>query len=193
MNCGIDEDVDSCLERKLREEMNSAINSSGFYRPVTSGKVSANYGIYYPYGYAQQHYGMDISRTGHGAPVYPVAFGIVAYITHRASCGGNMVYIHHTVNGVNYTSGYFHLSQVNVRVGEIVTPNTVIGGVGGNANYEWWDTCSTGTHLHLQMATSNISSGSGFYTRFTAKHFNPRNVINFPCEGCYFNNRTSRY
>ena len=63
-----------------------------------------------------------------------------------------MLYIQHIVNGTRYTSGYFHLSHINVRVGDMVTQNTVIGGVGGNPGIEWWDGCSTGTHLHLQLA-----------------------------------------
>lgn len=193
LNCGMDEDVDECLYRILMENIEIEISGSGFYRPVTEGKVSANYGIYYPWGYAMQHYGMDISQTGHGAPVYSTAYGIVAYITYRASCGGNMVYIHHHVNGKDYTSGYFHLSTINVSVGDVVTPNTVIGTVGGNSKYEWWDTCSTGTHLHFQLARTNIPSGPGFYTKFNAKHFNPRDVINFPKEGAYFYNRVSTY
>lgn len=193
LNCGLDEDVDECLYRILMENIEIEISGSGFYRPVQEGKVSANYGIYYPWGYAMQHYGMDISGTGHGAPVYSTAYGIVAYITYRASCGGNMVYIHHHVNGKDYTSGYFHLSTVNVSVGQVVTPNTVIGTVGGNSKYEWWDTCSTGTHLHFQLARTNIPSGPGFYTKFNAKHFNPRDVINFPKEGGWFYNRVSTY
>ncbi|MBQ9072564.1 MAG: peptidoglycan DD-metalloendopeptidase family protein [Bacilli bacterium] len=184
--CGLDENLDTCGRGKLPA-------GTAFFRPTTSGMVSANYGIYYPWGYAMQHYGMDIAGTGHGAPVYSVADGRVAYITYEASCGGNMVYIHHNVNGVAYTSGYFHLASVNVNIGDTVTTNTVIGAVGGNPYIETWDGCSTGTHLHLQLSYSNIAAGEGFYTRFTAKHFNPRNVINFPCEGCWYSDRLTKY
>ena len=184
--CDLDEDLNTCGKGKLPPD-------TAFYRPVNSGKVSANYGIYYPWGQPQQHYGMDISGTGHAAPVYSMANGRVAYITERASCGGNMVYIHHNVNGSLYTTAYFHLSHVNVKVGDTVTTETVIGGVGGNANYEWWDTCSTGTHLHIQFAYGNIAAGLSFYTRFTAKHFNPRTVLNLPSEGSWFYNRTTKY
>ncbi len=178
---------------KSNEDINTCGNTSGgigipssdrFYRPVVSGMVSANYGIYYPWGYAMQHYGMDIAGTGHGANVYSTAYGKVAYITVRSDCGGNRVYIHHTVNGVAYTSGYFHLATINVKEGDIVTPNTAI---------EWWDGCSTGTHVHFQLAMGHIPAGLNYYSRFTAKHFNPRNVVNFPAEGAWFSNRTSVY
>lgn len=184
--CGLDENIETCGRDQLP-------SGTAFYRPVISGKVSANYGTYYPWGYPQMHYGMDISGTGHGANVYSMANGRVAYITYKASCGGNMVYIHHDINGVKYTTGYFHLANVKVKVGDIVTTNTVIGGVGGNKYYETWDTCSTGTHLHLQIAYTNIPQASGFYTKFTAKSFNPRNVLNLPAEGAWFKDRTTKY
>ena len=184
--CGLDENLNTCGRGKLPPD-------TAFYRPVKSGKVSANYGIYYPWGKPQQHYGMDISGTGHGAAVYSMANGRVAYITEKSSCGGNMVYIHHNVNGTLYTTGYFHLSHINVKVGDTVTTDTVIGGVGGNTSYETWDACSTGTHLHIQFAYGNTPAGLGFYTKFTAKHFNPRNVLNLPSEGSWFNDRTTKY
>ncbi|MBR6689785.1 MAG: peptidoglycan DD-metalloendopeptidase family protein [Bacilli bacterium] len=185
-NCGLDEDISTCGRGKLPPD-------TAFYRPVASGKVSANYGIYYPWGKPKQHYGMDISGTGHGANVYSMANGRVAYITYRSSCGGNMVYIHHNVNGQLYTTAYFHLSYINVSVGDTVTTDTVIGGVGGNSTYEWWDDCSTGTHLHIQFGYGNTSEGLGFYTRFTAKHFDPRTVLNLPSEGSWFYDRTTKY
>ncbi len=187
MNCGLDQDLTTCGD-------NSTVipSSNEFYRPVVTGRVSANYGIYYPYGYAMQHYGMDLSRMGHGANVYPIAFGKVAYITERSSCGGNMLYIWHTVNGKAYTSGYFHLADITVKVGDVVTPNTVIAHVGGSS-LEYWDSCSTGTHLHLQLATTHIAQGLSFYSRFAAKHFNPRDIITFPPEGEYFYDRTTKY
>lgn len=184
--CGLDEDISTCGRNKLPAD-------TAFYRPVISGVVSANYGIYYPWGYAMMHYGMDIAGTGHGANVYSMANGKVAYITYKASCGGNMVYIHHNVNGVKYTTGYFHLASIKVNVGDIVTTNTIIGTVGGNKNIETWDGCSTGTHLHIQFSYNNIAQGSGFYTRFAAKSFNPRNVLNLPIEGSWFKDRITKY
>ena len=184
--CKLDEDINTCGASILPPD-------TAFYRPVVSGSVSADYGIYYPWGYAMMHYGMDIAGSGHGANVYAMASGRVAYITYKSNCGGNMIYIHHNINGTKYTTGYFHLGSVRVNVGDIVTKDTVIGTVGGNPRYETWDTCSTGTHLHIQFAYTNIPAGAGFYTKFTAKSFNPRNVLNIPAYGVWFSNRTTRY
>lgn len=184
--CSLDEDLTSCGRGKLPA-------GTKFFRPTNSGRISANYGWYYPWGYKQWHYGMDIAGTGHGANVYSVADGKVAYIVYRSSCGGNMVYIQHNINGVKYTSGYYHLASVKVKVGDIVTPQTVIGGVGGVGSIETWDKCSTGAHLHLQIAYGLIVVDYPGYSGFTARSFNPRLVINFPSEGSWYSNRTTKY
>lgn len=192
--CKLTEDLDACQTRLAQQNSAYVLTGTKFARPTANGTVSANYGWYYPWGQKTWHYGMDIAGTGHGANVYSVANGRVSYITRKANCGGNMLYIEHTINGVNYTSGYFHLATINVSVGDYVTINTVVGTVGGNPAYETWDRCSTGTHLHLQLGSGHYdSTKSGYYTKFTAKAFNPRDVINFPREGGYFKDRSSIY
>ncbi len=190
--CDLDEDIDACIERY--NNSSKLPPGTAFYRPVVKGKVSANYGWYYPWGTKTWHYGMDISQTGHGAPVYAMANGRVSYITRKASCGGNMLYIEHVVDGVNYTTGYFHLATIEVNVGDIVTYNTVVGTVGGNGSIETWDKCSTGTHLHIQFGQGHFdATKSGYYTKFTAKAFNPRTVLNLPSEGSFFYDRETKY
>lgn len=184
--CNLDEDVSNCGRDKLPI-------GTAFYRPTTVGYISSNYGIYNVWGYSQMHYGMDIAGMGHGAPVYAMADGRVSYITEKSSCGGNYVYIHHSINGKAYTTGYLHLASINVRVGDVVTTNTVIATVGGNPNIETWDSCSTGTHLHIQISTTNIPAGLYYYSRFSAKSFNPREVLNLPALGGWYYDRTSRY
>lgn len=184
--CGLDEDINVCGRDKLPP-------GTKFYRPVVSGSISAHFGWYSPWGQSTWHYGTDFAGTGHGANVYSVAPGKVAAIVNRASCGGNMVYIQHIINGTKYTSGYFHLSHVNVRVGDTVTKDTVIGGVGGNPSYEWWDRCSTGTHLHLQIAYGLYLEDYYSYSGFEARSIDPRLVINLPKVGVWFSSRDIKY
>ena len=184
--CGLDEDIEDCGRDKLPP-------GTKFYRPVVSGTVSAHFGWYSPWGTSTWHYGTDFAGTGHGANVYSVASGKVAAIVNRANCGGNMVYIQHLVNGTRYTSGYFHLSHVNVRVGDTVTTDTVIGGVGGNPSIEWWDRCSTGTHLHLQIAYGLYLEDYYSYSGFESKSIDPRLVINLPGVGVWFSKRDTKY
>ena len=189
-HCKLDDDLDVCILDQLPP-------GTAFYRPVVSAYISSDYGArtYYLNGklVSDFHYGVDFAGTGHGANVYSIASGRVAWITRKSSCGGNMVYIHHTVNGKEYTSGYFHLASINVSVGDVVTKDTVIGAVGGNPRIETWDGCSNGTHLHLQMATTHIEARDGFYTRFLARRIDPMSVVNMPTYGNSFSNRTTKY
>ena len=188
-NCSLDDNLDTCTAKQLPI-------GTQFYRPVISGRVSSNYGgrTYWLNGkqVTDYHYGIDFASP-HGTDVYAIANGRVAWITRKASCGGNMVYIHHTVNGKDYTSGYFHLATINVSVGDVVTYNTVIGTVGGVPSIETWDGCSSGAHVHLQMSTTHIEEKEGFYTRFTARRLNPREVVNIPSLGTSITSRTTMY
>lgn len=184
--CGLDEDLSNCGRDQLPP-------GTAFFRPLVSAMISANYGWYSPFGNSTWHYGMDFAGSGHGAPVYSIANGKVAAIMYRTSCGGNMVFVQHLVNGERYTSLYAHLADVNVSVGDIVTYNSVVGWVGGNPSYEYWDSCSTGTHLHLQTAYGWYMEDYYYYSGFTARSFDPRLIVNAPGLGTWFSSRTTRY
>ena len=84
-----------------------------------------------------------------------------------------MVFIYHTVNGVNYTSVYMHLLSINVSDKQVVDENTVIGRVGGGSTASY-DRCTSGAHLHFGLASGHVSVG------FNAYAFNPRNIFTFP-------------
>lgn len=189
--CDLDQDVSSCSYGKLPP-------GTAFYRPLVSGRVSSNYGwrTYWLNGKEKTdfHYGMDFSAP-HGTPVYSVADGVVVGYTHQYYCGGNMLYIAHNINGVKYTSGYYHLARATVKVGDTVTHNTVIGYSGGLRSIEYWDDCSSGAHLHLQIATGAYLMDSGYtsYSKFQSRSINPRNVMNVPSYGVYFNSRDRKY
>lgn len=185
-NCGLDEDINVCGRDKLPPD-------TKFYRPVVSGTVSAHYGWYSPWGQSTWHYGTDFAGTGHGANVYSVANGKVAGMMRKWYCGGNMVFIHHIINGEKYTSGYFHLATINVEVGDTVTRDTVIGTVGGNPSIEYWDECSTGTHLHLQLSYGlYLSDYSNWYV-YESKSFDSRLVMNLPGVGVWMSSRDTKY
>lgn len=184
--CGLDDDIDECTREQLPI-------GTAFYRPVISGRISAHFGWYSPWGNSTWHYGTDFAGTGHGADVYSIANGKVAAIVRKAKCGGNMVYIQHKINGQRYTSGYFHLASVKVNVGDTVTYNTVIGTVGGNPSIETWDKCSTGTHLHLQVAYGLYLEDYYSYSGFESKSVDPRLVMNLPQKGVWFSSRTTKY
>ena len=162
-------------------ELNVCIDvpiSTGFVRPLVKGFITSEYGMrYHPTRKVYtMHNGIDIGGNAMGTKVYSAAPGRVNKIVKKSSCGGNMVYIQHTVNGKEYRTVYMHLHTINVKVDDIVTISTVIGTVGGGESY---DGCSTGPHLHF-----GVLKGWEDYT-----YYNPRNYVNFPRLGIYFYSR----
>lgn len=121
--------------------------------PVTKGVITSKVGertdpiTGEPYSF---HSGIDIG-VSEGTPVYASAAGKVSGIIYRSECGGNKVYIDVTVNGKKYTTYYVHLLRYTVKVGDIVTQNTIIGYSGGGSTAKrngGYDGCTTGPHLH---------------------------------------------
>ena len=183
--CKDNEDIATCGRAVLPPD-------TSFYRPLKIGYLTGWYGkrdCSDP-RLTCFHNGLDMSsynaNTGN-VPVYSVANGMVVYITgptynsktgrYNNNCGGRKIYIQHNVNGKIYTSGYLHLRRIDVEVGQIVTKDTQIGIMGGyRANgYEYWDTCTTGSHLHLEISTGNFNAGTYYSYRSTAT-----NYVNFP-------------
>ncbi|MBR4178641.1 MAG: peptidoglycan DD-metalloendopeptidase family protein [Bacilli bacterium] len=152
--------------------------STNFVRPLVKGVITSEYGMrYHPTRKVYtMHNGVDIGGNSTGTKVYPSAPGRVNKIVKKSSCGGNMVYIQHSVNGKQYRTVYMHLHSIKVKVDDIVTLNTIIGTVGGGESY---DGCSTGPHLHF-----GFLKGWEGYT-----YYNPRNYVNFPKYGVYFKSR----
>ncbi len=147
-------------------------------RPLKSGRMTSNYGMYDPWdnGRWRMHNGVDIGGNPVGTNVYASAAGKVNKIVKKAYCGGNIVYVQHTIDGKKLRTLYMHLHSIKVKVGDIVTANTIIGTVGGNESYEH---CSTGAHLHFGVMKG--WEGTTYY--------NPRNYVHFPALGYRFTTR----
>lgn len=160
------------------------LTATGFLRPLESGRITSEYSwrIHPITGLLDSHSGIDIGGVSEGTPVYPVANGQVLYKVYRSSCGGNMIYIKHNVNGKQYTSVYMHLlSFGEYQPGDNVRYDDVIGYVGGGSTASY-DKCTSGAHLHLTLAT-------GHTINHRATMFNPREVIEFPTGRTYFYKR----
>ena len=160
----------------------ATINATGWYFPLVNGCVTSEYtGSAHRTDWSGggSHYGIDLSCVKEGTKVYPAADGVVARIVHRASCGGNMVFINHVVNGKKYTTVYMHLLSITdgLYVDKVVTTNTVIGYVGGYSTATskgGYDRCTSGTHLHFGMADGHHAFSFNSYA------FNPREIFAFP-------------
>ena len=89
------------------------------------------------------HQGLDLSAPK-GTPIYPMAGGVVMkYKPTTDPEGGNVIYIMSPDGVMTY---YAHCDQVNVKPGDIVDSDTVIGTVGTSGNAK-----DTGPHLHFQV------------------------------------------
>ncbi len=109
-------------------------------RPV-SGRQTSGFGMrLHPLlGYNRFHRGIDFGAP-HGAPVYAVTDGRVAFAG-RSGGHGNHVRLNHDAG---LGSGYSHLSRIAVRPGQTVRRGQVIGYVGSTG-------LSTGPHLHFEV------------------------------------------
>ena len=183
LGCKDDDDIDVCGRNMLPP-------GTSFLRPMVYGHVTSEWG----YRWGTLHEGIDMSTSpSSNVPVYSSAVGIVAAIRTRQPCGGNMVLVHHNINGKTYTAMYAHLRTITVSKGQRVTQNTQIGTMGGDPSIESFDSCSTGAHLHFTISTGLYATDYSSWDTLIARSINPRSVCNFPALGVTFNNRSIEY
>ena len=188
LGCKLDDNINNCGKVPY---------SGKFVRPVQNGRITSNYGSRCYWNQTQgrtvcsYHYGIDIS--GGEKNIYAAAPGTVANILWKQSCGGNMLMVNHNVGGNYYTTGYYHLKTINVKVGDYVDQNTVIGIMGGDSSTWGYDRCSTGAHLHFAVATGLYMKEYLSWSTYQAHNINPITVVNFPAYGVWFSNRITKY
>ena len=188
IGCKENQDITDCIAKH---------GDIGFVRPVPYGTITSEYGYRTSPITGEKgtwHGALDIGGMKEGSNAYSAANGVVGKIIERSKCGGNMVYIHHNINGVKYTSAYYHLVNIKVSLGEVVSRNTVVGTVGGG----WltpWDGCSTGTHLHFVIAKGWYGTDCDYDCYISPSLFsqtkavNPRDYIHFPSKYRWFYTR----
>lgn len=91
------------------------------------------------------HAGEDFSA-GPGTPVYAPADGAVV-LAELTFVRGNAVLIDH---GQGVFTGYWHLSRLDVQVGQRVTAGQLLGAVGSTG-------LSTGAHLHWELRIAGMA------------------------------------
>lgn len=188
LGCKLDDNINSCGKVPY---------SGKFVRPIQSGRITSRFGSRCYWNSVQgrnvctYHYGIDIA--GGDTQVYAAAPGTVANIFWYQSCGGNMLFVNHNVGGVYYTTGYYHLKSINVKIGQYVDQNTVIGITGGDSSTWSYDKCSTGRHLHFAVATGLYMKDYSSWSTYQARNINPVTTVNFPAYGVWFSNRVTKY
>lgn len=171
IGCKDHENITSC------GRTGAMVNATGWSYPLAWGCVTSEYvgfGDRLDWsGSVSGHHGIDLDCVSEGTTVYAAAAGKVARVVERSSCGGNMVWVYHNVNGIAYTTVYMHLLYISVSDGQAVTSQTKIGGVGGESTKSY-DGCTGGKHLHFGIAYGHNAYGFNNYS------FNPRNIYSFP-------------
>lgn len=100
--------------------------------PASNVKLTQSYRLFHP--------AVDLAAPL-GTEIRPILPGIVIHTQKSRFDYGNAIIVDHG-NGI--TSLYAHLSKINVKIGESVNSDTVIGNMGSTGR-------STGPHLHLEV------------------------------------------
>ncbi|MEJ5308497.1 MAG: peptidoglycan DD-metalloendopeptidase family protein [Anaerolineae bacterium] len=117
------------------------------FRYPVQGAVTSYYGSRrsYGYGFGSYHEGTDF-RVERGDPVYAPASGVVV-LAEPLVVRGRAILIDH---GWGIVTGYWHLSRIDVTVGQSVAQGEIIGAVGNTG-------LSTGPHLHWELWVNGVS------------------------------------
>ncbi len=113
-----------------------------FSYPVENPEITSYFGTRRSYNggpYSSFHSGVDFNGVT-GDTVYAPAAGVVV-AAQELTVRGNVILIDH---GWGVYTGYWHLSQIDVTVGQQVAPGDAIGLLGNTG-------LSTGAHLHWEF------------------------------------------
>ncbi len=118
--------------------------SSGFLWPTDGHFTSAFGWRRHPiFGDMRFHAGIDIGAP-YGTSVWAADGGTVVYAGQASGYGTLVLVSHGTVNGRDLTTGYAHMSELDVSEGQRVGRGQQVGRVGNEGN-------STGPHLHFEV------------------------------------------
>lgn len=119
-------------QEAVLDKPQASVKTETVFRIPVEGFVTQNYHFY--------HLGIDIAGNFQ-KPIFPIANGKIREIEYGSFGYGHKVIIDHD-NG--YSSLYAHMGDINVKAGDEVTKDTVLGFVGVTG----W---TTGPHLHLEI------------------------------------------
>ena len=121
---------------------------SGLFALPAAGVITSAYGLLRSYNYAapsEYHTGLDFAGES-GAPVLAPNAGVVAWVGQTRRRGNGIILDH---GGGVYT-GYYHLSEVLVKVGDIVGTGDALGRMGATG-------LATGPHVHWEVVVYGVT------------------------------------
>ncbi len=120
----------------------------GLYTAPTTGYITSGYG----YRSGGMHEGIDIGRGNRtNVGIVAIADGTVTR-SYLSESYGNVVYISHNLNGVQYETVSAHMVYRAVQQGEKVKKGQLIGEMGSTGH-------STGPHLHFEIHSPSWNFG----------------------------------
>ncbi len=133
--------------KKIEQKQLSLTLSNILNQSIPNGKPISYRAVSSKFGYRIHpitkkhtfHAGIDLSAKS-GTPIYATADGVIEYAKRKGGYG-NYILIDHPYG---FKTAYGHLSQLNVKVGDYVLKNDLIGYVGNTGR-------STGPHLHYEI------------------------------------------
>ncbi len=129
---------------------------NGLFALPTNGKITSVFGSRRDYVGAEfnkYHEGVDFWGTA-GTPVYAPADGVVV-LAQPLKVRGNALIIDH---GWGVYSGLYHLSEIDVTVGQRVSQGQAVARIGSTG-------LSTGSHLHWDVRIRNMNVDPMQWTR----------------------------
>lgn len=140
-------------------------------------------------GVSRAHNGIDLNVRNNDGVVKAAAAGTIisASNSNNFNCydtqcegqdgRGNYVTIAHIIDGISFTTEYFHLSSVSVSTGDVVTAGQAIGQIGNTGH-------SSGTHLHFQYKDSSgtpVNPGNLFTNPYEISSTSGCGVLSVDC------------
>ncbi|AUG29558.1 M23 family peptidase [Microbacterium hominis] len=107
-----------------------------------AGFITSHFGTRILNGVPNYHSGLDLSGNGYGSDIYALADGVVVKSNLWSAACGEYIQIAHA-DGT--ATGYLHMTDRLVSVGEKVTAGQLIAHMGGGQP----GGCTFGAHLHL--------------------------------------------
>ncbi len=158
----ITEETLATITEKMKMYMLTTIPNGA---PLQSTKVTSNYGYrIHPINKKRKfHRGIDL-KAARKTPIYAPADGIVSFVQPR-NIGdfGRLIKIQHNFG---FETLYAHLNKTNVKVGDIVRKNELIGLTGSSGR-------STAPHLHYEL-------------RYGSKLLNPKDFLKWQLDNYDF-------
>jgi murein DD-endopeptidase MepM/ murein hydrolase activator NlpD len=164
----VGEELSPLLEPQVRAEedaflatiydqfQEAAVWQAAFQEPVTNTVVTARYGDGRSYNGGPieiYHTGVDYSAAI-GIPIFATAAG-TAIFSDTLQLRGNTLVIDH---GLGVMTGYYHLSEVLVAMGEVVSAGQLVARAGSTG-------LSSGPHLHWDLRVLNVPVNGLQWTR----------------------------